>query len=419
MNITDTLQSIENNEFTKVFSELYGTGDDTMTYQKQRYLDSVSSFAKLYPNRKDIRIFSASGRTEIGGNHTDHQHGCVLAAAVNLDAIGVVAFHNDGVIRIKSEGYDPFTVNLSDISVQSGNTGTAAIVSGIATRFMDMGVKIGGFDLYCTSDVIGGSGISSSAAFETLIGTIIDTYYNDNKAGAVEIAKIGQFAENVYFGKNSGLMDQMACSVGNIIAIDFKDPSEPVIERIDCRFEDYGYALCIIDTHTEHADLTADYAAIPADMKKIAAHFGKEVLRDVDPSEFDDNKTKLKVLYGDRAVKRAEHFFAENERAGLLAEALKAGDFNEYLKLVNESARSSEELLQNTVPQSDPSATHYRDCIDLARKVLDGRGAARVHGGGFAGTIQAYVPLEEKENFRKEMEKALGKGSCHYLSVSR
>ena len=177
MNITDTLQSIENNEFTKVFSELYGTDDDTMTYQKQRYLDAVSSFAKLYPDRNDIRIFSASGRTEIGGNHTDHQHGCVLAAAVNLDAIGVVAFHNDGVIRIKSEGYNPFTVNLSDISVQSGNTGTAAIVSGIATRFMDMGVKIGGFDLYCTSDVICGSGIFSSAAFETLIGTIIDTYY--------------------------------------------------------------------------------------------------------------------------------------------------------------------------------------------------------------------------------------------------
>ena len=239
----------------------------------------MNNFAKLYPKRKNIRIFSAPGRTEIGGNHTDHQNGCVLAAAVNLDVIAVVAFHQDGVIRIKSEGYEPFTVKLSDVSTQSGKTGTAAIVCGIAAKFMDMGVEIGGFDLYCTSDVLCGSGISSSAAFETLIGTIIDSYYNDNKAGAVEIAKIGQFAENVYFGKNSGLMDQMVSSVGGLVFIDFSDTEQPKVEGFSCDFEEYGYCLCITDTKSSHADLTDDYTAIRNEMENIAKHFGKSHLR--------------------------------------------------------------------------------------------------------------------------------------------
>ena len=366
------------------------------------------------------KTYKAPGRTELGGNHTDHQHGKVLAAGIDLYITAEAKPNGTNIVRISSEGYPDIAVDLNCLDPSEAEYGTSlALVRGVAAGIKNAGFKAGGFDANLKSDVLSGSGLSSSAAYEVLIGRIFNDLYCGGKLSEVKIAQIGQHAENVYFGKPCGLMDQMACSVGNIIAIDFKDPSEPVIERIDCRFEDYGYALCIIDTHTEHADLTADYAAIPADMKKIAAHFGKEVLRDVDPSEFDHNKTKLKVLYGDLAVKRAEHFFAENERAGLLAEALKAGDFNEYLKLVNDSARSSEELLQNTVPQSDPTATHYRDCIDLARKILNGRGAARVHGGGFAGTIQAYVPLEDKETFRKKMEKVLGSGSCHYLSVSK
>lgn len=367
-----------------------------------------------------IRRFKAPGRTELGGNHTDHQHGKVLAAGIDLYITADAEANDSNIVKISSAGYPDIEVDLGALKPSEAEYGTSlALVRGVAAGISKAGGRIGGFSAKLKSDVLSGSGLSSSAAYEVLIGRIFNDFYNDGKLTNVQIAQIGQYAENVYFGKPCGLMDQMACSVGNIIAIDFKDPSEPVIERIDCRFEDYGYALCIIDTHTEHADLTADYAAIPSDMKKIAAHFGKEVLRDVDPSEFDYNKTKLKVLYGDLAVKRAEHFFAENERAGLLAEALKAGDFSGYLKLVNESARSSEELLQNVVPQSDPTATHYMDCIDLARKILNGRGGARVHGGGFAGTIQAYVPLEDKETFRKEMEKVLGLGSCHYLSVSK
>ena len=417
MNITDTLQSIENNEFTKVFSELYGTDDDTMTYQKQRYLDAVSSFAKLYPNRNDIRIFSASGRTAIGGNHTDHQHGCVLAAAVNLDAIGVVAFHNDGVIRIKSEGYNPFTVNLSDISVQSGNTGTAAIVSGIATRFMDMGVKIGGFDLYCTSDVICGSGISSSAAFETLIGTIIDTYYNDNKAGAVEIAKIGQFAENVYFGKNSGLMDQMVSSVGGLVFIDFSDTEQPKVECFSCDFEEYGYCLCITDTKSSHADLTDDYTAIRNEMENIAKHFGKTHLRFVNELLFYNEIPKLRETCSDRAIIRATHFFEENNRAKFEASALKDGNFEYFLELVRQSGRSSEAYLQNHYSCSDPENQAITLAVMLSRRFLGNSGAVRVHGGGFAGTIQAFVPVGLVDDYINEMNRIFGEKSCTKMKI--
>ncbi len=276
MNIFNTLQSIENNDYSKTFENLYGTSEEQLKYQKQRYRDAVENFAKLYPDRNDIRIFSAPGRTEIGGNHTDHQNGCILAAAVNLDIIAVVGFHNDGVIRVKSEGYDEFTVNLNDISMQAGNKGTAAIVSGIAARFMDMGAEIGGFDIYCTSDVKSGSGISSSAAFETLIGTIIDTCYNDNKAGAVEIAKIGQFSENVYFGKNSGLMDQMVSSVGGLVYIDFYEKDKPEIDSFKFDFEEFGYCLCITDTKSDHINLNNDYSLIRNEMESIAARFGKQ-----------------------------------------------------------------------------------------------------------------------------------------------
>ena len=417
MNITDTLQSIENNEFTKVFSELYGTDDDAMTYQKQRYLDAVSSFAKLYPDRKDIRIFSASGRTEIGGNHTDHQHGCVLAAAVNLDAIGVVAFHNDGVIRMKSEGYHPFTVNLSDISVQSGKTGTAAIVSGIAARFMDMGVKIGGFDLYCTSDVLSGSGISSSAAFETLIGTIIDTYYNDNKAGAVEIAKIGQFAENVYFGKNSGLMDQMVSSVGGLVFIDFSDTEQPKVESFSCDFEEYGYCLCITDTKGSHANLTDDYVAIRSEMEAVAAYFGKPHLREVSEIAFYDAIPKLRETCPDRAILRTSHFFSENSRALQEAEALKSGNLDEFLRLVNESGESSAQLLQNLYSNSQPTQQEIPHAIMMSKRVLNSAGAVRVHGGGFAGTIQAFVPLELADAYAAEMNRIFGEHACQKMRI--
>ena len=367
-----------------------------------------------------IQTFRAPGRTELGGNHTDHQHGKVLAAGIDLYITAEAEASADNMVRISSEGYPDIQVDLDCLEPSVTEFGTSsALVRGVAAGIVNAGGSIGGFTAKLRSEVLSGSGLSSSAAFEVLIGRIFNGLYNGGSLSDVRIAQIGQYAENVFFGKPCGLMDQMACSVGNIIAIDFKDPSDPVIERIDCRFENYGYALCIIDTHTEHADLTADYASIPSDMCKVAEFFGKEVLRDVPPEEFRNSISRAAAELSALQIDRALHFYAENERAGQLAEALKAGDFDGYLELVRASARSSEETLQNIVPQSDPSATHYRDCIEYARIVLNGRGAVRVHGGGFAGTIQAYVPLDEKERFRTEIEKVLGKGSCHYLSISR
>ena len=417
MNIINTLHFIENNKFSDVFKDIYGTSEEEMKYQKQRYTDAVKKFSELYPERKDVRIFSASGRTEIGGNHTDHQHGCVLAAAVNLDAIAVVSFHHDGLIRIKSEGYEPFTVNINEVSVKEGKTGTTAIVSGIATRFMDMGVKIGGFDLYCTSDVICGSGISSSAAFETLIGTIIDTYYNDNKAGAVEIAKIGQFAENVYFGKNSGLMDQMVSSVGGLVFIDFLDTEEPKVETFNFDFEEYGYCLCITDTKSSHADLTDDYSAIRNEMENIAKQFGKSHLRFVNELLFYNEIPKLRENCSDRAIIRATHFFEENNRAKFEASALKDGNMEYFLELIRQSGRSSEAYLQNHYSCSDPENQAITLAIMLSRRFLGNSGAVRVHGGGFAGTIQAFVPINLVDDYISEMNRIFGEKSCTKMKI--
>lgn len=417
MNIINTLHFIENNKFSDVFKDIYGTSEEEMKYQKQRYTDAVKKFSELYPERKDVRIFSASGRTEIGGNHTDHQHGCVLAAAVNLDAIAVVSFHHDGLIRIKSEGYEPFTVNINEVSVKEGKTGTTAIVSGIATRFMDMGVKIGGFDLYCTSDVICGSGISSSAAFETLIGTIIDTYYNGNKAGAVEIAKIGQFAENVYFGKNSGLMDQMVSSVGGLVFIDFLDTEEPKVETFNFDFEEYGYCLCITDTKSSHADLTDDYSAIRNEMENIAKQFGKSHLRFVNELLFYNEIPKLRENCSDRAIIRATHFFEENNRAKFEASALKDGNMEYFLELIRQSGRSSEAYLQNHYSCSDPENQAITLAIMLSRRFLGNSGAVRVHGGGFAGTIQAFVPINLVDDYISEMNRIFGEKSCTKMKI--
>ena len=392
------------------------------------YAFSTSQRKQNTEDNNMTRTFRAPGRTELGGNHTDHQHGKVLAAGIDL-YITAEAEKTDGkIVKIASLGYPDLTVDLSDLEpVKSEQNRSESLVRGIAARISQLGYNIGGFNAEMKSEVLSGSGLSSSAAYEVLIGRIFNEFYCGGQLSDVQIAQIGQYAENVYFGKPCGLMDQMACSVGNIVAIDFKDPENPVIEQIDRRFEDFGYALCIIDTRTEHADLTADYASIPADMCAAAKFFGKEVLRDVPEDEFyaymrgqsgpaaNGSEEDLTDLQKSRAM----HFFSENKRAGRLAEALKAGDFTRYLDLINQSARSSEELLKNIVPQSHPDSTQYAECIELARKIMAGKGAVRVHGGGFAGTIQAYVPLEEKDAFREKMESVLGKGTCHYLKISR
>lgn len=413
MEIQKAIQNIENGRFSAIFSRLYGEENEP----KQRYISDIKRFAELYPERQDIRIFSAPGRTEIGGNHTDHQHGCVLAAAVNLDIIGVVSFHEDGVIRVKSEGYDAFSVDLKSVFDKSGKTGTAAIVSGIAARFIERGAQIGGFDLYCTSDVAVGSGLSSSAAFETLIGTIIDINYNGSRAGAVEIAKIGQFAENVYFGKNSGLMDQMVSSAGGLVFIDFADTENPVVESFSCDFERLGYCICVTDTKSSHADLTDDYSAIRSEMESVAAHFGEQYLRFVKESDFYREIPKLRETCSDRAIIRAAHFFDENSRAKLEAMVLQNGDKIGFLELVNESGNSSAVLLQNLFSCSNPTKQALTLGIMLSKKILGDKGAVRVHGGGFAGTIQAFVPIDFAEKYIAEMNRVFGEGSCLKMKI--
>lgn len=392
-------------------------GESAISAQTARYENAIGKFTSLYPQRTDFRVFSAPGRTEIGGNHTDHQHGCVLAAAVDLDIIAVIALHNEGVIRVKSEGYDPFEVDLSDLSLNSDDCSTASIVRGVCFKFAELGCNVGGFDMYCTSNIPSGGGVSSSAAFETLIGTIIDICYNECKAGPVEIAKIGQFAENVYFGKNSGLMDQTASSVGSLVAIDFLDESNPKITKVDFDFENAGYSLCITDTKGSHADLTPDYDAIPYEMKMISDYFGKSYLRFVDETEFYREIPNLLKEIPERSILRAMHFFDDNKRAQREADALAKGDIDTFLALVSESGYSSQNLLQNIYSTSKPTCQELSLAIELSKKVLNSRGAVRVHGGGFAGTIQAFVPFDLLAEYTKTMDSLFGEGACMKLRI--
>ena len=361
---------------------------------------------------------AAPGRTELGGNHTDHQHGRVLAAAVNMVTEAVIAKNNRDEISVQSEGYPRVTIKLNDLLPKVKEQGTtAALIRGVVARFVQKGVAIGGFDVYAVSTVLPGSGLSSSAAFENLIGTILNGLYADNSISPVEIAKFSQYAENMYFGKPCGLMDQMASSLGGIIGIDFADPENPLIEQIGFSFDANGYALCIIDSGANHADLTDEYAAIPRDMKAVARIFGKEYLRNVDEDQFFAMINIVRDVCGDRATLRAIHFFAENKRVARQIEALKNNDIQTYFDLVMESGRSSWTLLQNVVPNGETRHQNMAIALALADKLLEGKGAYRVHGGGFAGTIQAFVPKEMVDVFRKGIDAALGRGSCHVLSV--
>lgn len=418
MTVAEWKRALNAGKLDEKLKQLYGIDAAVMAHQKKRYTEALEEFAKLYPERKQVSIFSAPGRTEVGGNHTDHQHGCVLAAAVNLDVIAVVGFHSEKIIRLKSTGYAEIRVRLSDLSKKDAEVGTStALIRGMAAKFAEMGAKLSGWDAYSTSDVLSGSGLSSSAAFEVLIGTIIDQHDNGGKAGAVEIAKIGQFAENVYFGKQSGLMDQMVSSVGGFVWIDFADTRKPVIRKHTFDFAKAGYCLCITDTKGSHADLTPDYVAVPTEMKQVAAYFGREVLRDVDAADFRQAIPKLRKSCSDRAILRAAHFFAENERATAEAKALENGDLSAFFALVKASGTSSWELLQNLYSCQKPEEQAIPLGIWYSQQFLGDKGAVRVHGGGFAGTIQAFVPTEEAEAYCRYMDDLFGKGSCHKLSV--
>lgn len=400
----------------ETLKKLYG--EKALNAQRERYQKAEKAFEELFGAQENTMIFSASGRTEVGGNHTDHNRGKVLAAAVSLDVIAFVVPTADGVITVKSEGFPQDIVDVSDLSVKETDKNTsAALIRGVADAFKRDGLSVGGFKAYTTSNVLKGSGISSSAAFEVLIGTILSHLYNGGKVSPVKIAQFAQYAENAHFGKPSGLMDQMASSVGGFIEIDFADTSNPVIDTISYDFANSGCSLCIVDTKGNHADLTPEYAAIPVEMKSVAKFFGKNELRDITREQLWENIAEVRKACGDRAVSRAFHFFDENERVDREAAALRKGDVETFLREVTASGNSSFKYLQNIFASVDSKEQGMVLGLYTAEKVLNGRGACRVHGGGFAGTIQAFVPNDLLEKFISEMEHLFGKGSCYNLFI--
>lgn len=415
MTVSELQTALEKGAFSKTFDYLYG---EKAGAQPQRYANTARTFEACFGEGRSIELFSAPGRTEVGGNHTDHQHGRVLAASVNLDVIAAASKNTENIIRIQSEGYPMDTVDLSDLSVQEAEKNkAAALIRGIAARFAELGLGVGGFDAYTTSNVLKGSGLSSSAAFETLVGTILNGLYADGKATPVQIAQIGQFAENTYFGKPCGLMDEMACSVGGFITIDFSDPANPSVEKVETDFSRYGYKLCIVDTGGNHADLTGDYAAVPSEMRTVAQAFGKDFLRDVPEADFYNALPRLRESCTDRALLRAMHFFSDNARVPLQAAALRGGDFEAFKRLIIESGDSSFSCLQNVFSCKNPTEQGLSLGLAVSRRLLSGKGAWRVHGGGFAGTIQCFVPDGMLDAFRAEMEAVFGQGKCHVLSI--
>ena len=388
--------------------------------QPARYEAAVKVFEERFGEGDGIEIYSAPGRTEVGGNHTDHQHGEVLAASINRDAIAVVRKTDSGVVRVVSGKNVIPDIDTDDLDVEQSQKGTTtALIKGVLAGLRSKGFKIGSFDAYITSDVLIGAGLSSSAAFETLIGTVVSGLYNDMSIDAVTIAKVGQYAENVYFGKPCGLMDQMACSVGNMVHIDFKYPDNPEVEKVEFDFTKTGYSLCITDTKGSHSDLTSDYAAVPSEMKEIAKLLGHDVLRQVSLDDILSNINMLRKNAGDRAVLRAIHFTQETKRAGDEASALQSGDLWEFLKLVKASGDSSFKYLQNVYTNSDIDHQNVSLALAVSDTVLGNEEVSRVHGGGFAGTIQAFVKNENTKRYQDAMDNIFGEGSCQILKIRK
>jgi len=410
-------EKIASGDFDARLKEVY-LSDKAVADQKERLAVIIDEYVKLFGENENIELFSAPGRTEVGGNHTDHNHGKVLAASVDLDTVAAAAKRDDSVIVEKSFNFDALEVDISDLDVHTEEFGkSSGLIRGMCAGFVEYGYKIGGFNAASMSRVLSGSGLSSSAAYEVLIGTILNHLYNDGKVSAVDIAKIAQFAENKYFGKPCGLMDQMASSVGSFITIDFKDPSEPIIKKVNFDFASCGHALCIIDTGGDHADLTDDYAAVRGEMEQAAEVFGKSVLRDVDEAEFMSNISLVREKVNDRAVLRAMHFYAENKRAEAEVKALESGDFDAFKELVTESGRSSYMYNQNVFTTKDVAHQGVSLALAMCEYLLKGKGAWRVHGGGFAGTVQAFVPVDMLDDFCEKIEAVFSKGSCHVLSI--
>lgn len=364
-------------------------------------------------------FFSAPGRIEVSGNHTDHQHGCVMAAAINLKTKAWVALSDRPEINMVSRGHGGCKVDLKDLEFREEAKGTSgALVAGIAYQFAKRGAKLQGFDIYVDSDVLPGSGMSSSASFEVMMGNVFNHLFYDDKCTPVELAQIGQWSENNYYGKPCGLMDQTACSVGNFIGIDFNDPKNPAVRKLDFDFARSGHSVCVIDSGANHAHLDSEYATITQELKAVCRIFGKEYLRDVDEAEFYGRISEVRKVTGDRAVLRAIHIFNENKRVAIQSEALDNGDFDTFLKYASESGKSSWRLLQNVIICGESEHQEVALALQLAWQFLDGRGAVRVNGGGFAGTILAFVPNDILDEFKIKMEKALGEGSCLVLKIN-
>ncbi|MDD6564439.1 MAG: galactokinase family protein [Clostridiales bacterium] len=413
----EVISKLSKGELDDSLKYLYVSSD--VDLYRDRYMSVINGYEEIFGKADEIALFSAPGRTEIGGNHTDHQHGCVIAGSVNLDVIAAVSLNNENVVRIKSKGYPMDEINLDDLEINEKEYDKAiSLIRGVIKRITELGYEVKGFNAYTESNVMKGSGLSSSAAFEVLVGTIINHLFANAEISPVEIAKIGQFAENVYYNKPSGLLDQMASSVGAVVAVDFKDNDAPVVKKVDFDLSSFNHSLCIIDSGADHADLTNEYAAVTEEMRLVSEFFGKKYLREVSRDEFF-NKLKdiRKAVNNDRAILRAIHYFNDSDRAVAETEAIEKGDFKEFCKLNRESGRSSFMYLQNVYASSMPKAQAVSLTIALCEEILGDKGSFRVHGGGFAGTVQAFVPNDMVDEFKSRIEAVLGEGMCHILSI--
>lgn len=414
------ISEITNGKYLSLFKDIY-VDADKVDNNKSRYINAINRFCSIFGD-KEIAIFSAPGRSEVCGNHTDHQNGHVLATAINLDAIAVVAPNNNMVVKLVSDDSDMVIIDLNDVMKRNDEINTtAALIRGVAAGLKQKGYELGGFEAFVTSDVLIGAGMSSSASFESLIGAIFSGLYNKRacagKISSVDIARVGQYAENEYFGKPCGLMDQIACSVGGLVYIDFNDANNLIIEKVPCDLEAYQYSLCIVDTKGSHADLTDDYASIPKEMVEVANYYEKDVLRDVNPEEFFASIKNIRSRLSDRAVLRAMHFFTEQQRVKQAVNALKQNNFNEFLSVISKSGDSSMKLLQNIYSPKDVNTQNVNIALAMSEHILQEHGVCRIHGGGFAGTIQVFVENEFVNEYKTKIEAILGEGTCHILKI--
>lgn len=415
-NINELRAEMESGVYDSRLKDIY-VDEKMVPYNRERYVKAIDRFKELY-REEEVELYSAPGRSEVCGNHTDHQNGHVLATSINLDAIAIVTRTDDMTIHLVSDDMPEEIIDISNVERKADEEGTTtALIKGVVAGIEDYGYEIGGFKAYVTSDVLMGAGMSSSAAFESLIGTILSGLYNHMKVSSVDIAKIGQYAENVFFGKPCGLMDQMACAVGGLIYIDFLDKANPVIKQVPCDFEANQYSLCIVDTKGSHADLTDDYAAIPDEMRQVARFFGKELLTEITPDEFFSNIALLRGNISDRAVLRAMHFYTEQIRVEEGVAALTANEFEHFLDVIKRSGDSSSKLLQNIYSTKDVHTQNVMVALGASEYFLGDAGVCRVHGGGFAGTIQAFVKNAAVDEYKKNIESIFGDGACHVLKV--